>query len=227
VAYEGTGMSDTIQYTTGLDVGQMQDYTGVAVLERTWVPVGDDTDQTVTHYAVRHLERLPPGTSYTEVAEVMKTRFADAPLTGTSLGVDLTAVGQPVLNLLRKAHIGATIRPITITGGNEAHMDEQGAWSVPKKELVSTLQVLLQARRLKVAPALPEAATLVQELINFKSRVTVSAQDSLDAWRDNPCDDLVLAIAIAAWIGERALRRLWVIVGRGPGESSTFFGPES
>jgi hypothetical protein len=26
------------------------------------------------------------------------------------------------------------------------------------------------------------------------------------------CDDLVLAIAIAAWLGERARRRLWISV---------------
>jgi hypothetical protein len=29
-------------------------------------------------------------------------------------------------------------------------------------------------------------------------------------------DDLVLATAIAAWIGERAMLRLWVSVYRGP-----------
>jgi hypothetical protein len=32
----------------------------------------------------------------------------------------------------------------------------------------------------------------------------------------NPLGDLVLATAIAAWVGERAMLRLWVSVHRGP-----------
>ena len=79
------------------------------------------------------------------------------------------------------------------------------------------MQVLLQERRLKVAQSLPEAATLTQELLNFKSKPSTAPMDSFEAWRENPHDDLVLAVAIAAWIGERAMQRLWVSVYRGPG----------
>jgi hypothetical protein len=51
-----------IEYLTGLDVGQMQDYTAVAVLERTRKPVAEESEQTLKRYAVRHLQRFPPGT---------------------------------------------------------------------------------------------------------------------------------------------------------------------
>jgi hypothetical protein len=40
--------------------------------------------------------------------------------------------------------------------------------------------------------------------------------DSFEAWRENPHDDLVLAIAIAAWVGERAMYEFWISVYRGP-----------
>jgi hypothetical protein len=83
---------------------------------------------------------------------------------------------------------------------------------VAKQELVSNLQVLLQAPRLKVAQTLPDASTLVQELLNFKIKLSTAANNTFEAWRENPQDDLVQSIAIAAWIGERAMQRLWVVV---------------
>jgi hypothetical protein len=149
------------------------------------------------------------GTGYTEVGATLASRFADAPLAGSSLAVDITGVGRPVLDLLRKARIRGTIRPITVTGGREALSDDNGGWLVPKKEIVSTLQELLQGRRLKVAQTLPEAPTLVQELLNFKAKVTTAAADGFEDWRENPHDDLVLATGIAAWVGERAVKRFW------------------
>ena len=53
---------------------------------------------------------------------------------------------------------------------------------------------------------------LVQELMHFKARPTTASNDSLEMWRENPHDDLVLAIAIAAWTGERATKRFWMCV---------------
>jgi len=76
---------------------------------------------------------------------------------------------------------------------------------VPKKELVASLQVLLQTRRLKVAKTLPEAATLVRELETFRVKVTEAANETFGAWREGQHDDLVLAVALAAWMGERCL----------------------
>ena len=76
---------------------------------------------------------------------------------------------------------------------------------MPKKELVASLQVLLQTRRLKVAKTLPEAATLVRELETFRVKVTEAANETFGAWREGQHDDLVLAVALAAWMGERCL----------------------
>jgi hypothetical protein len=90
---------------------------------------------------------------------------------------------------------------VIVTGGHHAQMDEMGGWLVPKKALISSLQVLLQSRRLKVAPSLPDAQILVQELEGFRMKVTVSESDT-EAWRERPHDDLVLAVAVAACEGE-------------------------
>ena len=114
--------------------------------------------------------------------------------------MDQTAVGRPVVQMLRRAPINARIRSIAVSGGQKA--TGMGVRLVPRKELVSTLQVLLQARRLKVSPALPEAQTLVTELMNFKAKPETATDDTLESWREGPHDDLVLAVAMAAWEGE-------------------------
>jgi hypothetical protein len=75
---------------------------------------------------------------------------------------------------------------------------------VPRKELIGVLQVLLQGRRLRIAPELPYAETLCQELLNFKEKPVTVKEDEV-AWRERPHDDLVLAAAQAAWQGERAV----------------------
>ena len=148
------------------------------------------------------MERRPLGTAYTAVCDYLVKLFAKPPLTGTMLAVDETGVGRPVVDLLNNSGIQADVRPITITGGHEAHPAEGLGWKVPKKALVSTLQVLLQGRRLTVAKSLPFAAALVEELQNFQVKVTEAANETFGALGDGYHDDLVLAIMIAAWAAE-------------------------
>jgi hypothetical protein len=130
--------------------------------------------------------------------------FARPELTGTVLAVDETGVGRPVVDLLDTSCIQADLRPITITGGHEVHPGERMGWKVPKKCLVSTLQVLLQGRRLTVAKQLPFAAALVEELQNFQVKVTEAANETFGALGEGYHDDLVMAIMIAAWAAEHA-----------------------
>lgn len=192
-------MSEVL-YFSGLDLGQAQEFTALAVLERTKVADPDVSGLWAYHYALRHLQRFALGTPYTAVCDGLTEMFAGPPLAGSLLAVDQTAVGRPVVRLFRHWGIDASIRHVTITGGHQA-TSEGGVRLVPKKELVSTLQLLLQERRLKVSPALPEAATLVRELAAFEIEAT-PVGDTPETWREGPHDDLALAVAIAAWQGE-------------------------
>src|SRR4051812_2842860 len=161
-----------IEYFSGLDLGQAQDFTALAVLEQTEGPDLLERAKQVKHYAVRHLERLPLGTPYTAVAAHVATLFARGPLAGTALAIDHTGVGRPVFDMLKKSNIRARLCAITITAGHEAHDDGAGGWHVPKRQLVSVLQVLLQGRRVRVSPSLPHADTLVKELTTFQVKIT-------------------------------------------------------
>jgi hypothetical protein len=144
-----SSVTPKVDYFTGLDLGQARDFTALAVLERRTLPDVQAPSRLVGHYAVRHLERFVLGTAYTAVCARLAQLFAIPPLAGSLLAVDQTDVGRPVIDLVRGARIPAQVVPVTITAGHQATAADGGGWLVPKKELVSTLRVLLAARRLR------------------------------------------------------------------------------
>lgn len=109
----------TRRYFVGLDLGHAQEFTAVAALEQTATTVPETPGREIRHYGVRHLQRFPLGTPYTEVCTRMVELFSAAPLRDTTLVVDQTAVGLPVVQMLRGASIHALIRAVAITSGQQ------------------------------------------------------------------------------------------------------------
>ena len=199
-----------MSYTLGLDLGQAHDYTALTIIRKYPVP-------SPARYEVPWLERYPLGTSYPAIVAAVAGRCRQLVAQGVREGVpdlivDATGVGRPVVDLLRRERLPVTLIDVTITGGDTA--TQQGrSWRVPKRELVSAAQVLLQSGRLKVAEALPDTATLTRELLNFQVKISEQAHDSYGAWREGTHDDLVLAVALACWYAERPSRSRTMITG--------------
>jgi hypothetical protein len=187
-------------YFLGLDLGQAKDFTACALLERR-----KPERRTEYDYAVRWLKRWAQGTKYTvivaELAELVKRPPLELPV----LAVDQTGVGAAVVDVLREAKTAAQLRPILITASHEVTFGNHGVRHVPKKELVSPLQVLLQSHRLTISGKLEHAKTLEKELLAFRVKITAAANETFEAWRERDHDDLVLAVALAAWLGEHEL----------------------
>jgi hypothetical protein len=188
-----------LRYFAGLDLGRTHEFTALAVVERSQ-PDGVFAAECL-EYAVRHLERFPPGTPYPALFTRLKELFATKPLAGSILVADQTVVGKPVLDALRRAGVRATVIPLAFTAGHASHIDERGVRLVPRTELVGVMQIRLQSGRLRVADALAEAGTLVHEMENFRAEVPKVAEEV--SWREGAHDDLVLAVAIAVWEAER------------------------
>jgi hypothetical protein len=190
----------------GLDLGQAADPSALAVLTA-------EEAEGARAYTVGYLHRWHLGTRYPAVVQEVGQLLARPPqaeppydpalLAGSPLAVDVTGVGKPVLEMFEDAGLDARLWPVLITGGHHETLAEGGVWHVPKKVLVSTLQVLFQTRRLRIAPELEHAKTLAKELENFRVRVTAAANETFEAWREGLHDDLVLAVAMAAWIAEK------------------------
>ena len=187
----------------GLDLGQSRDFTAVVVLERAeltgaWDAVMMAWKKTV-RLRLRYLERMALGTSYPEMVERVVTVTRSPELAGRChLIVDGTGVGRPVIDLLRKSGLACQLLPVIITGGDMEN-SEQGWYRVPKKDLISGLQVLLQRGGLQIAAGLELGPTLEQELGDMEVRTTPTGREQYGAWRTGQHDDLVLALALACW----------------------------
>jgi hypothetical protein len=198
------------EYFLGLDLGQSMDFTALVALRRRETPDPDRPGKIIRRYVARGIKRWPLKTPYTTIVPDVVDLVSRPPLAGCTLGVDRTGCGQPVVDMLRAARPQARVVPIFITAGHQVTA-EGGGWNVPKSELCSCTNVVTQQGRLEIPATLPEAETLGRELQAFRAKVSNSGREVLEAdWRERQHDDLVLALAIAAWLGERGTRRLIV-----------------
>jgi hypothetical protein len=185
----------TADFLIGLDLGQKQDFSTFAVLERLSGPM--------SCYDLRHIERLKLNTPYPGVAQRAQILIAMTARHGhTQLVMDLTGVGAPVFDLLH----AAGVRPvaITITGGNSISGIREHL-HVPKRVLIGTLAALFGAGRLKIGSEIPLAAELIEELLNLQVKINRrTRQESYGAKGRRKHDDLVLALALAAFYAERS-----------------------
>jgi hypothetical protein len=186
----------------GLDLGQRHDPTAIAVVER--IELTRAGQGMVFHSVrVRHLERVPLGTPYPGVVDRVREIMRNGELArNCALAVDATGVGAPVVDMLRAARLGCDISAVTITGGERQHHTGT-MWSVPKRDLLAVVHVLLERGELKLARGLQELGPLIRELTDVRSTTVASGRVRLGADGCGEHDDLVIALALACWRAKR------------------------
>jgi hypothetical protein len=157
-----------------------------------------------SRYEVAHAERVPLGTSYPAIVQYVAGLMARPELRVRGrqpvLVVDSTGVGRAVMDLLVQADLHPVA--VTISAGAESHPAPRGH-TVPKRDAIAGVLVALQTGRLLIAKDLPQAGTLVEELVNFEVKLSASGHDAYGAARESVHDDLVLALAVALWVAAR------------------------
>lgn len=189
----------------GLDLGQSSDPSALTVTQERTPYVqrrgaasrtyGDPT------YSVVWIDRFDLGTPYTDVVQ----RVADvkrAPETGDDppLVMDATGIGAPVVDQFHEEGL----RPVEIlfTSGNEVKRDGS-KHKVPKQDLATTVQALLQAGRIAIAKELGQAGQLVREMKQFRVKVTDAGHARFEHATEAESDDVLLSLACALWYAER------------------------
>ena len=188
-----------MRYALGLDLGPAAEFTALAIVQADW-----PDDDAMPALQVGYLRRFPPGTPYAALAAEMASLLADDRLFGVAVVVDMTAVGSGVIELFRQMEPEPKLVPVVITAGHRAEWSSSGNWLVPKKELITGMQLLLQDRRLLIPTSLTEADLLSKELVNFRARTKLVADPQQAEWREGQDDDLVLAVALACWQAARS-----------------------
>lgn len=193
----------------GLDVGQAPDPSALAMVQRSGlVPA---------LFGARYLQRWPLGTAYRVMVAEAARVFNDPALAGLEryLIVDATGVGRPIVEMLEG--LGVDPIAVTITGGFDVTVvrPTKGqqplaveAYHVPRRDLISTGQVLLQAKRLKIAEGLSEGEQLVQELLSLRRKLTDKGE-TFEPESTGGHDDLVMALLLACWYGEHVLGNVY------------------
>jgi hypothetical protein len=208
----------------GLDVGQISDPTAIVVAEVQYLPRGrtkrerhsntiytNNGPRTLTQdvdvpllepeYTVRHLQRLPLGTGYLDVARKVAEILVADPLRGRPrrVFVDVTGVGRPVYEMVveevynRPGTDDVAISPITFTHGDRY---DQSQGRLGKAYMVSRLQALLQ--RLAIhAPDTPEVRAMLEELRTYEIRIDQDGKDTYGAFKVGKHDDLATALGLA------------------------------
>jgi hypothetical protein len=199
------------RFFVGVDIGQSRDHTAIAIIQLIEAPLpkwempgqfyGPRPHQPLgprPMYHLVHLERLPLGLTYPDIVKRIVALLTNPTLRGhADLIVDATGVGKPIVDMLREERLPT--KAVAITPGDTESND---GWDfrVPKRDLVSKVQILFQGRRLLIARGLKDWPICLQELMSFKVKVDpVTAHDSYGYAREGIHDDLVLALTLACW----------------------------
>ncbi len=116
-------------------------------------------------------------------------------------------MGAPVVDMLSAAHLGCDIAAVTITGGERGQQSSTPShgssgvtrWNVPKRDLIASLEVLLESGELRIARRLKDVGALVKELLDMRTTTAVSGKMRIGAEGCGEHDDLVIALALACW----------------------------
>lgn len=173
----------------GVDLGQRQDYTALAIVEREHA-----TQRIVSPpMLVRRVQRVALGTPYPRVVEMIRETVREPKLAGRCVVVvDGTGVGAPVVDMLREPGLACTMTAVMITGGARESRSGGQYVSVPRRDLIGGVQLALEKGELRIALRMKEAGALARELIAMRA-----GDDGGEH------DDLVLALALACWKARR------------------------
>jgi hypothetical protein len=210
----------------GLDIGQMSDYTALAIVERQTPAAYHPHEQPAQDrrslaqlreapppatYVVRHLQRFELGTSYVQIMNRIASVFRETLPPPVVFLLDTTGVGRGIFDMFR----AIKLRPKAITvhgGGKETHQGDE--WHIPKTSLVFALTAAVQDRptRLHLGEKIPFVQEITHEMRTFTSKINPdTAHESFLAWREQDHDDLLFALSLCVWWGEKPIGRAYVV----------------
>ena len=196
-------MSGHFHYILGASLGTGMQPTAIAVIEQE-ISQNGNWRAGIEALRLRHLERVPLDDGIPETVAQVKALLGREEIKeresagGAEVVLDITGTGHAPVELFKGAGINPQL--VMITGATTVEEETKpNDWRIPKIELIGTLQMLLEDNRLKMARELDLVSDLTDELNQFSMRPPRINPNDPEAWREGQFDDLVFAVAIAAW----------------------------
>ena len=190
-----------IQIIIGLDLGQQDDYTVVSVIQIIETPVGSD----IYKYKLIFLYKFQLKETYTSivlwVADFIKTTFDP---NAYILVVDYGGPGRPVVDLLEEHELN--LIALTTTGGLEANWRNGNRITVPKRELITSLEVVFQSQKLSIHKDIMHLKDLEKEILNFEGKPKANNSVKFEAAYKHH-DDIIMSLSMAIWYAESIIKR--------------------
>lgn len=193
-------------YFIGVDVGQVQDYTAIAVVEA--LPVKGEDLRLRCHY----LQTMPLGLQFRDIARRLSEIEAKLKARGeaaVTILVDATGPGQPVPELIRGL-VKCDVISCRFTSGAEPAY-EGSYWKLPKPAVVTRLKIFLQEKRLELPGKTKDQTQarvineMLLELQNFQyNQPEEGARAETFEAKVGSHDDMVTALGLAVWGAKRA-----------------------
>ena len=195
------------EFLIGVDLGQRRDHSAIVVIEVAEIASKDRSAVTfaptiTTRRTVRHIEQIPLRTPFPDVVERV-TRIADKLAAHTPIGaaptsviVDATGLGMPVIDMFRIPTAQWRLAPVIIGSGYRDNFVD-GLWRVSKQDLIGRLQLAFDFNHFTIEPNLDKTELLVEELTSLRGFQRKQGRIIEAPGRKH--DDIALALSLAWW----------------------------
>ena len=196
-------------FEAAICLGRTMQPTALAILEQEVIDMQPfRKERELRSLSLRHLHRFPLDAPLADIgAEAAKLIASlekdEQAKGGTDFLIDITGTGRPAGEVMRKGDLDPIF--VTITGGSKESETAPRDWNLSKNDLVGGLQVFFEDKRFRMAKEMPLVEKLVDELHTFSLKQSAVRSNDPESWRERPDDDLVFAVAIAAWWANRYL----------------------
>ena len=199
-------------YYIGVDLGQVNEPTAIAVLEFS-ESLGPERNRVtwqfpvIKRWALLQVERMRLGKEFSDVARRVgqiaryfggphrplpgSAWYYRGPAVTVTVIADATGLGSPVLEMIRKEPMRAEIVGVKITCGSGANKADK-RWNVAKTELLGRLAAMVDNGELSAAEDLENKEQWLEEMESVNA----------ETLQGNP-DDMVIATALACWWARR------------------------
>ena len=192
----------------GVELGQGQRCSAFCLVEGDRRPIAGTRDKE-EHFVVHHLDRLPAGQPFPQVAgrlgeilTALNRRLEDSlshfrepePEPEPKVYINATGLGEPIMEIFRRT--AEDLLPVYFNHGDRRAEAWRKEVTLGKAWLVARIQALLQTGHLHL-PRTSEAQRLADELLAYEIEVSTDANERYGAFRVGRNDDLITALGLA------------------------------